>query len=173
VLFRSDAAARLALMCALGAATSVALFGCAAEPEAGATPSISSSATRSASPEPTPSPTSSPTGATDSPSPAPSDAAGDVAVTLITLEYVGDGVEATGVVAGLVEDGGECVLTLESAGVALEATGQAAAATDSTYCGLVGVRDPRLTPGTWTATLTYRSAAHTGVSERMTVEVPA
>lgn len=91
---------------------------------------------------------------------------------MATLDYVGDGVEASGIVSGIVEDDGQCTLTLESSGVTLEAVGPATAGTQTTYCGLLALKDARLTTGTWTATLSYASAAHKGRSDSAAVEVP-
>jgi hypothetical protein len=82
-------------------------------------------------------------------------------------------VVAGGYASGVIEDDGVCTLTLTqgAANVVLEAP--AAADATTTVCGGLAVDGSRLAAGTWQAVLTYASAAHTGTSSAVAVEVPA
>lgn len=96
----------------------------------------------------------------------------DVKVTIVTLDYVGDGVEASGIIPSIIEEGGSCVLTLTRGDTILTSAGPASAATEATFCGLLAIKDGRLSPGTWSATVAYASNRYTGVSDILDVEVP-
>lgn len=119
-----------------------------------------------------PNPSSGQTVATDEPVVVETSA---VPVVLTYSDWsAGDGqVLAGGYVSGVLEDGGVCTLTLTqgSATVAVEAP--AAADATTTVCGGLAVDGSRLGAGTWQAVLTYVSAAHTGTSPAVAVEVPA
>jgi hypothetical protein len=49
----------------------------------------------------------------------------------------------------------------------------AAADATTTVCGGLAVDGSQLAAGSWQAVLTYASAAHTGTSQAVAVEVPA
>jgi hypothetical protein len=87
-----------------------------------------------------------------------------VEVVVTVAEWVpGSGAEVAGYVSGLVESDGQCTLALERDGVRLETTRAATADATTTACGWLTIDDPEITPGTWTATLSYQSsttAAH-------------
>jgi hypothetical protein len=76
-----------------------------------------------------------------------------VEVVVTVAEWVpGSGAEVAGYVSGLVESDGR-----------LETTRAATADATTTACGWLTIDDPEITPGTWTATLSYQSsttAAH-------------
>lgn len=80
-------------------------------------------------------------------------------------------VEVRGYVGGVVEEGGTCALTLTKDGVT--ATGQKPATPDAstTNCGRLTIPGDQLSPGTWQAVLSYRSADHTGSSDPVAIEV--
>lgn len=76
-----------------------------------------------------------------------------------------------GYVAGVIESSGTCTVTLTKDGVTV--TGHAAGEADATttVCGGLAVSDPRLTPGTWSAVLSYRSATSSGAARPVNVTV--
>ncbi len=97
----------------------------------------------------------------------------DVVVSFVALEPGGRAVEASGSLPGLIEDGGRCVLVLSREGRDdVSAEVPASADAQSTSCGLLSVPVDRLSPGTWTARLDYRSAGSSGSSADVTVDVP-
>lgn len=73
--------------------------------------------------------------------------------------------------ANVVEQGGTCTLSLTAGGTVVTATTTAHPDASTTSCGLILASDPRLTPGPWTATLTYTSSTSTGKSTPLTIEV--
>ncbi len=96
-----------------------------------------------------------------------------VVLSFATVGPDGSAVEASGSVPGLIEDGGRCVLVLSLPGRAdVTAEGEAFADAQSTSCGLLTVPLDRLSAGTWTARLDYRSDASSGSSDGVGVVVP-
>lgn len=93
-------------------------------------------------------------------------------MVVITLDIAGDQVEASGMVPGLVEDGGVCTLTLTQGSTSRTVSGGTAAAQESTYCSLLTYPVQELGGGTWEATLTYASEKSYGVSDAASVVVP-
>jgi hypothetical protein len=111
--------------------------------------------------------------ATDPPAAVDPGSGLDVVVSSAGVDPGGGALEVSGFVPGLVEDGGRCVLVLSRAGeddvsVEQEALGDA----QSTSCGLLSVPVDRLSPGTWTARLDYRSDDSSGSSDDVEVVVP-
>jgi hypothetical protein len=102
---------------------------------------------------------------------APSAGTITVATSYHGWDAAGRAVVVGGYVDGLVESGGTCTLTLTQGQTSLTGTTQAEPDAASTTCGEVAVRDG-LTPGAWQAVLSYSSAAHSGSSPAVTVEVP-
>jgi hypothetical protein len=97
----------------------------------------------------------------------------DVVVSFAAVEPGNGAVEASGYVPGLVEDGGRCVLVLSRTGRAdVSVEGEAFADAQSTSCALLSVPVGRLSSGTWTARLDYRSAGSSGSSPDVDVVVP-
>jgi hypothetical protein len=130
------------------------------------TPSTSTSTSTS---QPVPGPTDV---ATD---PAPVTDAPTVQVTLARLEWddATGTLRANGFAAGVIEDGGTCVLTARSASgvtVSAETTGMADATT--TNCGQLETRAGSMSSGTWQVTLAYSSPGTTGTSSAQAVVVP-
>lgn len=78
--------------------------------------------------------------------------------------------EVSGYVGGVIENGGTCTLTLEKSGQKVTESKAAIADAQTTSCGLISVARDRLSPGNWTATLSYSSASAEGTSEPRTVE---
>jgi len=79
-------------------------------------------------------------------------------------------VEVTGYVGGVIENGGTCTLTLEKSGQKVTESKTAIADAQTTSCGLMTVTGNRLSPGNWTAMLSYTSSNVEGSSEPRTVE---
>ena len=95
----------------------------------------------------------------------------DVVITYVDWSGA-DGVVEAGAYATVVEDPGTCTLKLTSGGHS--ATGSIAALTDASTmsCGGLTVPRDRLSSGTWTAVVTYESAASVGASAPVEVVVP-
>jgi hypothetical protein len=82
-------------------------------------------------------------------------------------------VRARAYVSGVVESGGTCAVELTGAdGTVVTARAQGMPDASTTLCGL-DVDDARLSPGTWQAVLSYRSATSVGASNPVAVEVTA
>jgi hypothetical protein len=116
----------------------------------------------------------------DDPHPATDDAGTQApepgADATVFLTYAGydadEGVQVSGYVADLVEQGGTCTLTLTGAGGSASVSSPAQPDARTTTCGHLTVPRADVTPGTWEATLSYRSARSAGTSEAMEVTVP-
>jgi len=155
----------------------VVLAGCAtAVPGAVSTGSPSPEPSETSSVSPTTGPTAEPAdSATPVPEPSASigtDGGTGTSVVFITLDVVGDKIEASGMLPEVVEEGGSCTLTLTRGSVTRTVEGDTATGRESTFCSLLTVPTSELAPGDWTAVLTYSSAAHSGASPASTVSVP-
>ena len=82
------------------------------------------------------------------------------------------GVEAGGIVMGIVESGGTCTLTLTRGSTAVDVSAEAVDNVTSTSCPALTVPGDRLESGTWQATLSYESESFRGVGDAVEVEVP-
>lgn len=100
------------------------------------------------------------------------DGATGSSIVFITLDVVGDRVEASGMLPEVVEEGGTCTLTLRQGSQLRTVEGDTAAGPQSTYCSLLTVPTAELASGDWAATLSYASAARSGTSAASTVSVP-
>lgn len=166
---RSRASAAVALVGLL-----LVLAGCAT-PRPGAPVPTASDAITSPSPSfaptasaaPTPGPTVSST-----PSAEPTSEPSVGAVTIITLDVVGEAIEASGIVPEVVESGGQCTLTLSHDGASVSASTAASDGRESTFCGLVSIDKSSLSAGLWTAVLSYRSGSTRAESAPSQVRVP-
>ncbi len=92
-------------------------------------------------------------------------------MTFVTLDVVDDVLEATGMVSGVVEDGGSCTLLLERDGETVEAQAAGTAGPVSTYCGLMTISLDDLGRGDWSAAIEYSSAERYGSSGTQVVTV--
>lgn len=140
----------------------------AAEPSAGpssATPTGPAPQHTSASPTPL---HSSSGGSSAAP---PAVATVTVRITRAAWDAGRSGITVAGIVPGAVEAGGTCTVTASRAGVDVTATGTGEPDASSTVCGELVLRDPRLGPGTWSVTLSYRSPQHEGSSTAVDVGV--
>jgi hypothetical protein len=94
-----------------------------------------------------------------------------VALTYATFDESSGTVQASGFVAGIIEDGGTCTLTLTSGSDEVTARSTAVADATTTTCGLLQT-GPGLAAGTWHAALSYTSDAAEGTSQPTEVTVP-
>lgn len=94
----------------------------------------------------------------------------DVMLTYAKFDQARGTVQASGFVAGIIEDGGRCTLTLTQGARTVTATSTAAADATTTTCGRLET-PPGIAAGTWNAVLTYESAHARGASRSMEVTV--
>ena len=107
--------------------------------------------------------------------PAPTEEAGDEVAPQITYSGWDDaigGVEAGGIVMGIVESGGTCTLTLAKGSTTVDVSVEGVDNVTSTSCPAMTVPGDRLGTGTWQATLSYESDGFRGVGDPVEVEVP-
>ena len=105
--------------------------------------------------------------ATDAPRPA----AIDVVLTTVAWDAV-DGVTAGGYVSPVLEQHGTCTLRLQQGHREVRAVSTGVADATTTVCGALRIEADAVTAGRWTAVLDYRSAATSGSSAPLVVEVP-
>jgi hypothetical protein len=105
---------------------------------------------------------------------APSTSGGSVAVvvTYSSWDDSAERIEVGGFISGVVESSGTCRLTVtrEDKTAIAEAAAEPDASTMA--CGALTVDGSELSPGKWSAVLSYQSATSTGAAEAVTVEVP-
>ncbi|HWU10713.1 MAG TPA: hypothetical protein VN520_30875 [Streptomyces sp.] len=94
----------------------------------------------------------------------------DVVLTYATLDEHAGTLQASGFVAGLIEDGGTCTLTLSQNETVITVESLAGADATTTSCGLLET-GTTLAPGTWEARLSYSSASAEGRSGALEVTV--
>lgn len=80
-------------------------------------------------------------------------------------------VEVAGYVNGVIESGGTCTAKLEKSGQVATASQAATPNAQNVSCGFIAVERSKLSPGTWSVTLTYSSANSEGSSQSLQVEV--
>lgn len=119
-----------------------------------------------------PSPTDSVTPVPETSASIGTEGATGASVVFITLDVVGDRVEASGMLPEVVEEGGRCTLTLVQGAQRVSVEGDTAAGPQSTYCSLLTVPTSELAPGEWTAVLSYRSDTRSGTSAASVVSLP-
>lgn len=99
------------------------------------------------------------------------------ATAVPALTYAGPGTaegtyELSGVVPGIVENGGRCTFRLTSGTVVVERHREGLADASSTTCGTVEVPVADLTSGRWSVTLSYAGDLGQGTSAASEVVVP-
>ncbi|HEY0119822.1 MAG TPA: hypothetical protein VGC04_13685 [Cellulomonas sp.] len=82
-----------------------------------------------------------------------------------------DGAAAVSGYATVLENGGTCTVALTRGNVTVTGSRPATADATTTACGVIEVRDARLTAGTWRAVLTYVSPTSTGASAPTTITI--
>jgi hypothetical protein len=80
--------------------------------------------------------------------------------------------EARGYATGVFEDGGTCTLTLTKGSAKITGTSTGIMDVNKTTCGPISIDQNQLTPGDWTAVLSYSSASGSGSSESQKLNVP-
>jgi len=95
-------------------------------------------------------------------------------VTIAEVDVTAEAATVSGMVTGVVEDGGECVFTLSPSGggdsVTVEQEGIGNVSTVS--CGTNKVPMSDLSRGQWEVVLAYRSATTSATSEPVEMDVP-
>jgi hypothetical protein len=129
----------------------------------GADATASTSAPYTIKPEPT-------KVATDTPVPSSHGNQVQVVLTYAGFDAPSGTVQANGLVAGVIEDGGTCTLTLTRGSDVVTARSTAGADATTTTCGLLET-GTGLAAGTWQAVLSYTSDSATGTSQTMAVVV--
>ena len=172
---------RSLLLTALAAAalTTSACADVAAVGQAGATSTPQAVAETSSSPSAAAS-SSAPATAAASPTEVVTDApvstgpTKDGVVFLTGAEWDADeqGVVVRGYLEDVVEDDGVCTLTLTAGGTTRTAERNGTSNVTSTSCGALTVPGAELSPGAWTAVVTYRSSTSRGTSDPVEVAVP-
>lgn len=142
-------------------------------------PTPTETETGSAPATPAPEETSGPTaGPTVEPTSEPTDAAPpagtDTATVVITYAGWEDSTSSVevGAYAALLDSAGQCTLTLTQTGTTRTQTIDALVDVSTMSCGGFQIGRGDLAPGTWTAVVTYESAASSGTSEPVEVVVP-
>ncbi|CAB4904140.1 MAG: hypothetical protein F2825_02260 [Actinobacteria bacterium] len=97
---------------------------------------------------------------------------GAVAVTVTWSGFDRGALEVDGFVTGVVESGGTCLLTATRGGDTVTAEVVAEPDASTTQCGAVTIAADELSPGTWNAVLSYRSATSVGAADAVEVDVP-
>jgi len=121
----------------------------------------------------TPIDTEAPTSVATDPPMTP-DPGSDVAVqiTYSGWDAATQAVEVDGYVADVAESGGTCTLTLTQGGTSVTASVPANREPSVTSCSGARIGRAQLSPGTWTAVLSYDSATSRGASSPAQVAVP-
>jgi hypothetical protein len=108
--------------------------------------------------------------ATDTPVPTSAGKDVQVVLTYAGFDATAGTVQANGLVAGVIEDGGTCTLTLTRGSDVVTARSTASADATTTTCGLLET-GTGLAAGTWQAVLSYTSDDAAGTSQSMAVTV--
>lgn len=156
-----------------------ALMLCCAALTAGCAPEPSTSPTSPQTPS-TGAPLSSqtPSAPLASPTPLPTDSVdGDddrsrVDVVLAAWQVTESGIEASAYVAGVVEEGGTCVLSAQQEDTVLQVRGGATPTGQNVSCGFLTVPAAELGAGEWQIWFEYSSPASFGVSGAVVLEAP-
>lgn len=142
------------------------------DPAPGSSPTDSTPVGEGASEDP-----DDPDAATDAPAePAPVPAPGTTTQVSVIFSYWGydtnSGAAIANGYADVVDAEGKCTLTLERDGVSVAVEQTALADARTTSCGELSIQDPRLTSGTWDATLSFASPSRSGISSLVEIVVP-
>ena len=108
-------------------------------------------------------------GQTEDVAPAPDPA---VVLTYAGYDESDHVVTATAFLAGVVEEGGRCVLVVQQDDEVVEAEFDAMPSATTTDCGNLRAELPADAAGEWEAAVTYASAAHEQISRTVAVEIP-
>jgi hypothetical protein len=109
--------------------------------------------------------------ATDAPAVA-TVAEGTVSISSADWNTTTGSVEVDGLVPDVIESTGTCTLTLTKDGTTVTTSRPGFPDASSTSCAGLAVAGTELSPGTWTAVLSYRSNVSTASSQQVEVAVP-
>ncbi|WP_222194132.1 hypothetical protein [Modestobacter italicus] len=115
--------------------------------------------------------------------PAPTDVATDAPLvgtvaegTVVVSSALWNGataaVEVDGLVPDVIESSGTCTLTLSGDGTSVTTERPGTPDATSTACASLSIPGADLSPGTWTAVLSYESPVSTAASSPVEVEIP-
>lgn len=157
---------------ALAALFALALTGCAP----GGSPDLPEPTDTTSPPVTTDPGTEEPTGTepTTEPTTDPADGRDSVTVEVVLAEYEADEdvVHVSVVMAGIAEEGGDCVATATRGDTVREASQQAIYNVNRVECGGLRFAVGALSSGTWSIQVAYESSRYVGASQAITVEVP-
>jgi hypothetical protein len=109
---------------------------------------------------------------TPSPTPSPSPTTNKNPVTPVMTSWdAAPNAEVSGYVSGISEEDGTCTVTLTKGDQKVTESKAATPDAKTVSCGLITINRDRLSPGTWTVTLSYSSQKSEGVSTSNTIEV--
>jgi hypothetical protein len=95
----------------------------------------------------------------------------DVVVTRAAWDATAKQVTANAIVPTTLAAGGTCTLTLTMGTQTQTASRAATATADSTQCGVLAIAGTQLTPGTWTAVVSFSAPGVAGTSAPVAVQV--
>jgi hypothetical protein len=110
--------------------------------------------------------------ATDPPVTLAPTTAGSLFVTYSGWNEDSGAVEVGSYLPDASESDGTCTLTLTKGATSVDVSGSATPDVTSTACGDLTVPGDQLSPGDWTAVVTYESSTSRGASDPVEVEVP-
>jgi hypothetical protein len=153
-------------------------------PDSSSTPTLPTATLPTTVPTDTGLPTALPTGATTSTSAAPSTttstpppstsrppATVGIHLSFYDWSAAQQVAEVGANVEGKVIRNGSCTLTMRRGSVTRTASHKAVIAPSSTSCGVLTIPGSKLTPGAWTAVVTFTSPTATGSSDPVTITV--
>jgi len=94
-------------------------------------------------------------------------------VTPIITSYgqSGNSVEIAARVPSVFEDGGQCTLIMTKNGKSVKSTRNGSKNVSEVTCGFIQIHNSKLSPGDWTAQVSYDSPTAKGVSSSRTIRV--
>lgn len=109
---------------------------------------------------------------TKEPAPSTPPPAGGTADVLITYgDVYNDKVEVAAYITNVFEEGGTCKLTLKKGTTERTTTTQGVKNVSTTNCPAMAIATNTLSPGVWTATVTYTSATLSGTSKAKDITI--
>ncbi len=94
-----------------------------------------------------------------------------VSPMIVSSGQTKSGVEVSARVPGINEDGGTCTLTLSKGSDKVSSSKKATPNVSEVSCGFITISNSKLSPGNWSATVSYLSDSYSGVSDNVTVTV--
>src|SRR4030095_16005060 len=111
-------------------------------------------------------------GSDNSSTPAPPSGS-QASIVMTYATYTNGGVEASGFVSNVFEDGGTCTLTLSKGSLSVTGNSQGFVDVNKTSCPPIVINRSQIPEsGDWTAVLSYSSSSAKGSSSSQTINVP-